>query len=349
MWLTLKEYKGWCMFHHLTGCKYNGTLLLRPQPKYTIMSKWLLGLIGFEGELMASIFSSDDWKLLGEKVLMKAQKHVLSQIRQKKLNWHKWTQDQRQQQRMAIAEDRNLQTDFRGCKVCPLQLCPLGVAKLIGRGEVLVAEVVQNVTRFHVLDCKSTFHIEDSIRWHTPRTKTLTEDESKEVVDGNTSLLKLHLTTHIKSSFRYLLGHPYGIITIQILPHMLHHLPDPLCQDNVYKRPQRKVGSFAHSSTGILPSYRTCYIISRIHYAKIMCISVPKGRYGASPFGYALGESGVSWQLAIINGQIKWPAGSKPPYPEAHHQFVSWILQPQATVRTCIDDIIIHVDKLIAN
>nr|GEY84133.1 serine/threonine-protein kinase 16 [Tanacetum cinerariifolium] len=70
--------------------------------------------------------------------------------------------------------------------------------------------------------------------------------------------------------------------------------------------------------------------------------------YGASPFEYALGESGGSLQLAIINGQIKWPAGPKPPYPEALHQFVSWMLQPQATVRPRIDDIIIHVDKLIA-
>ncbi|XP_071693293.1 uncharacterized protein [Rutidosis leptorrhynchoides] len=70
--------------------------------------------------------------------------------------------------------------------------------------------------------------------------------------------------------------------------------------------------------------------------------------YGVSPFEYALGESGGSLQLAIINGHIKWPAGPKPPYPEALHQFVSWMLQPQATVRPRIDDIIIHVDKLIS-
>ena len=74
-------------------------------------------------------------------------------------------------------------------------------------------------------------------------------------------------------------------------------------------------------------------------------------RYGASPFEYALGESGGSLQLAIINGQIKWPSaggGLKPQYPEALHQFVSWMVQPQATVRPHIDDIIIHVDKLIS-
>ncbi|KAF9667684.1 hypothetical protein SADUNF_Sadunf15G0049300 [Salix dunnii] len=70
--------------------------------------------------------------------------------------------------------------------------------------------------------------------------------------------------------------------------------------------------------------------------------------YGVSPFEYALGESGGSLQLAIVNAQIKWPAGPKPPYPEALHQFVTWMLQPQAAVRPHIDDIIIHVDKLIS-
>ncbi|XAR51259.1 Non-specific serine/threonine protein kinase [Bertholletia excelsa] len=70
--------------------------------------------------------------------------------------------------------------------------------------------------------------------------------------------------------------------------------------------------------------------------------------YGVSPFEYALGESGGSLQLAIVNAQVKWPAGPNPPYPEALHKFVTWMLQPQATVRPCIDDIIIHVDKLIA-
>ncbi|CAI0431774.1 unnamed protein product [Linum tenue] len=70
--------------------------------------------------------------------------------------------------------------------------------------------------------------------------------------------------------------------------------------------------------------------------------------YGVSPFEYALGESGGSLQLAVLNAQVKWPAGPKPPYPEALHQFVMWMLQPQAAVRPRIDDIIIHVDKLIA-
>ncbi|XP_077236644.1 uncharacterized protein LOC143878226 [Tasmannia lanceolata] len=70
--------------------------------------------------------------------------------------------------------------------------------------------------------------------------------------------------------------------------------------------------------------------------------------YGVSPFEYALGESGGSLQLAIINSQIKWPPGPNPPYPEALHQFVTWMLQPQATVRPHIDDIIIHVDKLMS-
>ncbi|KHN15181.1 Serine/threonine-protein kinase 16 [Glycine soja] len=70
--------------------------------------------------------------------------------------------------------------------------------------------------------------------------------------------------------------------------------------------------------------------------------------YGVSPFEYALGESGGSLQLAIVNAQVKWPAGPKPPYPEALHQFVSWMLQPTASMRPRIDDIIIHVDKLVA-
>ncbi|KAF7838576.1 serine/threonine-protein kinase 16 [Senna tora] len=70
--------------------------------------------------------------------------------------------------------------------------------------------------------------------------------------------------------------------------------------------------------------------------------------YGVSPFEYALGESGGSLQLAIVNAQIKWPTGPKSPYPEALHQFVTWMLQPQAAVRPRIDDIVIHVDKLIA-
>ncbi|KAM0979984.1 hypothetical protein ACFX13_016026 [Malus domestica] len=70
--------------------------------------------------------------------------------------------------------------------------------------------------------------------------------------------------------------------------------------------------------------------------------------YGMSPFEYALGESGGSLQLAIVNVQIKWPAGPNPPYPDALHQFITWMLQPQAAVRPRIDDILIHVDKLIS-
>lgn len=70
--------------------------------------------------------------------------------------------------------------------------------------------------------------------------------------------------------------------------------------------------------------------------------------YGVSPFEYALDESGGSLQLAVINAQVKWPAGPSPPYPEALHQFVTWMLQPQGTVRPRIDDIIIHIDKLVA-
>ncbi|XP_038896064.1 serine/threonine-protein kinase 16-like [Benincasa hispida] len=70
--------------------------------------------------------------------------------------------------------------------------------------------------------------------------------------------------------------------------------------------------------------------------------------YGLSPFEYALGESGGSLQLAIVNAQIKWPAGPNPPYPDALLQFIKWMLQPQSAVRPRIDDIVLHVDKLIA-
>ncbi|KAL4559356.1 hypothetical protein LXL04_031494 [Taraxacum kok-saghyz] len=70
--------------------------------------------------------------------------------------------------------------------------------------------------------------------------------------------------------------------------------------------------------------------------------------YGVSPFEYALGESGGSLQLAVMNAQIKWPTTPKPSYPDALNQFVSWMLKPQPTVRPRIHDIIIHVDKLIA-
>ncbi|KAK1269938.1 3-phosphoinositide-dependent protein kinase 2 [Acorus gramineus] len=70
--------------------------------------------------------------------------------------------------------------------------------------------------------------------------------------------------------------------------------------------------------------------------------------YGESPFEYAIGESEGSLQSAIVNAQIKWPPGPDPPYPEYLHQFVVWMLQPQPAMRPHIDDIIIHVDKLIS-
>nr|XP_009798655.1 PREDICTED: serine/threonine-protein kinase 16-like [Nicotiana sylvestris] len=70
--------------------------------------------------------------------------------------------------------------------------------------------------------------------------------------------------------------------------------------------------------------------------------------YGVSPFEYAFEESDESLQLAIVNAQIKWPTEPNTSYPDALHQFVTWMLQPQATVRPRIDDIVIHVDKLIS-
>ncbi|XP_042502194.1 serine/threonine-protein kinase 16-like [Macadamia integrifolia] len=70
--------------------------------------------------------------------------------------------------------------------------------------------------------------------------------------------------------------------------------------------------------------------------------------YGSSPFEYAVDESEGSLQLAILNAEIKWPTAPNPSYPEPLHKFVTWMLQPQPTVRPRIDDIIIHVDKLIS-
>lgn len=71
-------------------------------------------------------------------------------------------------------------------------------------------------------------------------------------------------------------------------------------------------------------------------------------RYGVSPFEYSLGESGGSLQLAALSGQIKWPPGPNPPYPDSLHQFVTWMLQPQLALRPNVEDVCIHVDKLLA-
>lgn len=70
--------------------------------------------------------------------------------------------------------------------------------------------------------------------------------------------------------------------------------------------------------------------------------------YGVSPFEYALEESDEIPQLAIVNAKIKWPTKPNALYPNDLNQFVTWMLQPQATVRPRIDDIVIHVDKLIS-
>jgi len=71
-------------------------------------------------------------------------------------------------------------------------------------------------------------------------------------------------------------------------------------------------------------------------------------RYNVSPFEDALGESEGSLQLAIVNGQLKWPAGHNPPYPDELRKFVIWMLQPQPAMRPHIGDVVLHVDKLIA-
>ncbi|MCO5561871.1 hypothetical protein L7F22_015496 [Adiantum nelumboides] len=70
--------------------------------------------------------------------------------------------------------------------------------------------------------------------------------------------------------------------------------------------------------------------------------------YGVSPFEYSLGEAGGSLQLAAMSGQVKWPEGPKKPYLDSLHQFVLWMLKPQVELRPTIDDVVLHVDKLIA-
>ncbi|KAH7278331.1 hypothetical protein KP509_38G036300 [Ceratopteris richardii] len=69
--------------------------------------------------------------------------------------------------------------------------------------------------------------------------------------------------------------------------------------------------------------------------------------YGDSPFEYSLGESGGSLQLAVMNGQVKWPVGPNKPYLDSLRQFVMWMLKPQVELRPTIDDVILHVDKLL--
>ncbi len=72
-------------------------------------------------------------------------------------------------------------------------------------------------------------------------------------------------------------------------------------------------------------------------------------RYRESPFEYVLGESGGSLQLAVMSGQVKWPPGPTPPYPDTLRQFVTWMVQPQITMRPHLEDVSIHIDKLLAS
>lgn len=71
-------------------------------------------------------------------------------------------------------------------------------------------------------------------------------------------------------------------------------------------------------------------------------------RYGMSPFENALGEQVESVQLAVMSNNVNWPPGPNPPYPETLRQFVTWMLQPSIASRPSIEDICIHIDKLIA-
>ncbi|KAG0491904.1 hypothetical protein HPP92_004990 [Vanilla planifolia] len=70
--------------------------------------------------------------------------------------------------------------------------------------------------------------------------------------------------------------------------------------------------------------------------------------YGESPFEYAQGESEDSLKEAIIGAQIKRPTNVGSSYPDQLHQFVVWLLQPQPAIRPHVNDILVHVDKLIA-
>jgi serine/threonine kinase 16 len=49
-----------------------------------------------------------------------------------------------------------------------------------------------------------------------------------------------------------------------------------------------------------------------------------------------------------MSGQIRWPSGPKKPYQDSLHQFVTWMLKPQVELRPTIDDVIIHIDKVLA-
>ncbi|KAJ3693249.1 hypothetical protein LUZ60_008729 [Juncus effusus] len=70
--------------------------------------------------------------------------------------------------------------------------------------------------------------------------------------------------------------------------------------------------------------------------------------YGKSPFDYEIDESEGGLKSAVKNAHIKWETGQDSSYPDPLRQFITWMLQPQPAIRPTIDDIIIHVDKLIA-
>ncbi|KAJ7564916.1 hypothetical protein O6H91_02G039300 [Diphasiastrum complanatum] len=70
--------------------------------------------------------------------------------------------------------------------------------------------------------------------------------------------------------------------------------------------------------------------------------------YGVSPFEYTLGEAGGSLQLAAMSGQVKWPSGPSPPYPDSLQKFVIWMLEPRVALRPSIEDVLLHIEKLVA-
>ncbi|XP_062199706.1 uncharacterized protein LOC133902131 [Phragmites australis] len=69
--------------------------------------------------------------------------------------------------------------------------------------------------------------------------------------------------------------------------------------------------------------------------------------YGKSPFDELDESAGESLHAVIKSAQIKWPTEAGFSYPDSLRQFIIWMLQPHPAIRPHIDDIIIHVDKLI--
>lgn len=67
-----------------------------------------------------------------------------------------------------------------------------------------------------------------------------------------------------------------------------------------------------------------------------------------SPFEVTLGEAGGSVQLAVMSGNIKWPPPARPPYPQALHDLVTWMVQTDPAKRPYVKDVIQKIDAMLA-